>query len=282
MADRAIWKGTLKLALVTIPIKVYPATSESDGVRFNQLHETCSTRIQQRKWCPTCAREVTSAEIVKGYEFETGKYVILSADELDAVSPPSTRVIDLVQFAPMAALEPRIVDRAYFLAPDGELASEAYALLCDAMATIAGAAANGRIGLGKLAIYGREYLVAVAEQRQTLLLYTLHHAAELRASPQVTAPVRPFIAGGAEVGLARQVITAMTRPLDLSAFTDAFQADVRRLIDAKIAGQEIVFPPLTPPTVLPLRAALEQSLAAAVRTKPTPAKATLPAKRKRA
>jgi len=281
-APRATWKGVLKISLVTIPIKVFPATEASETLSFNQLHATCQTRMTQRKWCPTCAREVTTAEIVKGFEFAPGKYVILIPEELDAVAPPSTKVIDLVQFADASELEPYSIDRSYYLAPDGELAAEAFSVLKIAM--------RHRVGVGKLAIYGREYLVAVrptvapgpATYPGVLMLHTLHHAAELRSVEAIDELQIGAPAPVAQVKLAQQVIAALMGPLDLGDFKDAYQADVRLLIDAKIAGQEIVEPPpIETPAVLDLRAALEQSLAAVSATKKVPAKAS-PAKRRRA
>src|SRR5579864_8771212 len=111
MGARPTWKGFLKVRLVTIPIKVYPATETSDSLAFNQLHDACTTRIQQKRWCPHCEREVPNAEIVKGFEFEKGRYVVMSEDDLERVRPESTRVIDLVQFADAASLDPMYVDR---------------------------------------------------------------------------------------------------------------------------------------------------------------------------
>ena len=99
MAARATWKGFLKISLVNIPIKVFPATESSGSISFNQLHGECQTRIQQKRWCPHCEREVPNSEIVKGYEFEKGRYVVMSDEDFDKVRPESTRVIDLVQFA---------------------------------------------------------------------------------------------------------------------------------------------------------------------------------------
>ena len=99
MAARATWKGFLKISLVNIPIKVFPATESSGTISFNQLHGQCQTRIQQKRWCPLCSREVPNSEIVKGYEFEKGRYVVLDDEDFDKVRPESTRVIDLVQFA---------------------------------------------------------------------------------------------------------------------------------------------------------------------------------------
>src|SRR3954453_8970231 len=153
MAARATWKGFLKISLVNIPIKVFPATESSGSISFNQLHRECRTRIQQKRWCPHCNREVPNADIVKGYEFEKGRFVVLSEEDIEKVRPESTRVINLVQFADAAALDPIYVDRAYYLAPDGKIAAEAFAVMREGM--------RGKIGIGKLALYGREYLVAV-------------------------------------------------------------------------------------------------------------------------
>ena len=149
MGARATWKGFLKISLVNIPIKVFPATESSGSVSFNQLHGECQTRIQQKRWCPTCDREVPHDELVKGYEFEKGRYVIVSAEDIDAVRPESTRVIDLVQFADESEFDPMYVGRAYYLAPDGKTGSDAFAVMRDGM--------EGKIGIGKLALYGREY-----------------------------------------------------------------------------------------------------------------------------
>src|SRR4026208_1693150 len=106
MAARPTWKGYLKISLVSVPIKVLPATDAGATLSFNQLHAECQTRIQQKRWCPHCEREVPNSEIVKGYEFEKGRYVIMSEEDLDKVRPESTRVIDLVQFADAADTEP--------------------------------------------------------------------------------------------------------------------------------------------------------------------------------
>ncbi len=253
MTPRATWKGVLQISLVRIPIKVYPATSESESIRFNQLHDACTTRITQRRWCVSCAREVPSAEIVKGYEFAVGKYVILQDEELDAVAPESTHTIHVTQFVRPAAVELRMIDRAYYLAPDGADAALAYALL--------GSAMQGYLGIGTLALYGREYVVAVDPFRGSLLLYTLHPAAEWREAPYVADPVRVT---GTDVSQATRLVTAMAGPLNLSTFTDQYQTDLRRLIDAKIAGEEIVEPPVVASVpVLALKDALTQSLALA-------------------
>jgi len=157
---------------VNIPIKVFPATESGGAISFNQLHGECQTRINQKRWCAHCNREVPNTEIVKGYEFEKGRYVVLSDDDFDKVRPESTRVIDLVQFADASSIDPMFVDRTYYLAPDGGVAADAFAVMRDGMA--------GKVGVGKLALYGREYLVAVRPHGRGIVMHTLHHAAEMR------------------------------------------------------------------------------------------------------
>src|SRR5438045_8587746 len=106
MAARPTWKGFLKISLVNIPVRVFPATDSAATISFNQLHGECQTRIQQKRWCPKCEREVPLSEVVKGYEFEKGRYVVMDEDDLAKVRPESTRVIDLVQCTPGEPVEP--------------------------------------------------------------------------------------------------------------------------------------------------------------------------------
>jgi len=279
MAARATWKGFLKISLVNIPIKVFPATESSGSISFNQLHAECRTRIQQKRWCPHCNREVPNSEIAKGYEFEKGRYVVLSEDDFDKVRPESTRVIDLVQFADESSIDPIYIDRAYYLAPDGPMAADAFAVMRDGM--------KGKVGIGKLALYGREYLVAVRPQRHGIVMYTLHHAAEIRSMDAVEElnsiadKTRPE-----EIKLARQVIGTFEGPLNLQDYRDEYREGLQRIIDAKIAGEDVVAPAVeAPPKVVNLMEALKQSLDAVSSTKKRPAKATLArpaARRKRA
>jgi len=281
MAARPTWKGFLKISLVNIPVRVFPATDSAATISFNQLHAECQTRIQQKKWCPHCEREVPNSEIVKGYEFEKGRYVIMSEEDLDKVRPESTRVIDLVQFADAASIDPMYVDRTYYLAPDGGMASDAFAVMRDGM--------QGKVGIGKLALYGREYLVAVRPHQRGIVMHTLHHAAEIRSIDaveelsSVPAKVKPE-----EIKLARQVISTFDAPLNLADYRDEYRDGLQRIIDKKIAGEEIVAPAVeAPPKVVNLMDALKKSLDAVSDTKKrsakvAPVKTAAPAKRKRA
>jgi DNA end-binding protein Ku len=254
MPPRPTWKGYLKVSLVNIPVKVYPATESSATISFNQLHAECQTRINQKKWCAKCEREVTSAEVVKGYEFEKGRWVVVGDEDVAKVRPESTKVINLVQFAGADDIDPMYVDRAYYLVPDGAMAGDAYAVMRDGM--------EGKVGVGKVAIHGREYLVAVKPHKQGLVMYTLHHAAEIRTIEQIDElrEVRGTV-GPAEMKLAKQVIESFEGPLDLADYKDEYQEGLQKIIDAKIAGEEVVAPEEeAPPKVVDLMEALRRSL----------------------
>jgi DNA end-binding protein Ku len=201
---RSTWRGYLKISLVNIPIQVYPATEAAAALSFNQLHGECQTRIQQRKWCAKCGREVPNSEIVKGYEFERGRYVVLNDEDFDAVRPDSTRVIDLVQFADAGALDPMYVDRTYYLAPQ-PVGADAFAVMRDGM--------KGKIGVGKLALYGREYLVAMRSLERGLVLHTLHHAAEIRSIEAIGDELAavPDVVDARQAKLARQLVRRSRR-----------------------------------------------------------------------
>jgi DNA end-binding protein Ku len=267
MAPRPTWKGYLKVSLVTIPVKVFPATESAATISFNQLHAECQTRIQQKRWCPHCDREVPNSELVKGYEFEKGRYVVVSEDDMQKVRVESTRVIDLAQFTDVAEIDPMYVDRAYYLAPDGPMAAESFAVMREGMA--------GKAGIGKVALYGREYLVAVRPQQKGLVMYTLHHAAEIRGIDQiedlnsVPTKVKPE-----EMKLAKQVIATFDGELNLKDYNDDYRDGLRKIIDAKIAGEEVVSPEMEePPKVVDLMEALRRSLNTVSAEKKKPAKA---------
>jgi DNA end-binding protein Ku len=269
MAARPTWKGYLKVSLVNIPIKVFPATESSATISFNQLHGECNTRINQKKWCSHCEREVPNSEIVKGYEYEKGRYVVLSEEDFENVKTESTRVIDLVQFADDSSIDPMYVDRTYYLAPDGGVATDAFAVMREGM--------KGKVGVGKLALYGREYLVAVRPHGKGIVMHTLHHAAEIRGMEQVEelnsvpAKVKPE-----EIKLAKQVISTFEAPLNLKDYKDEYREGLQEIIDAKIAGREIVAQHVEePPKVVNLMEALRRSLDRVSDKKKAPAKATV-------
>jgi DNA end-binding protein Ku len=254
MAARPTWKGLIKISLVNIPVRVFPATDSAATLSFNQLHRACRNRIQQKRWCPVCEVEVPNSDIVKGYEFEKGRYVVVDEEDIAKARPESTRVINLMQFATAEEIDPIYVERPYYLAPDGPTAAESFAVIREGM--------KGKAGIGKLALYGREYLVAVQPKEKGLVMYTLRTANEIRSMNaidelgSVPSKVKPE-----EVKLAKQVIGTFESKLDLAEYKDEYQAELRRIIDAKIAGEEVTATPEeAPPKVVDLMEALRQSL----------------------
>jgi DNA end-binding protein Ku len=254
MPARPTWKGYLKISLVNIPIKVFPATDAGATLSFNQLHAECQTRIQQKRWCPHCEREVPNTDIVKGYEFEKGRYVIVDEEDVEKVRVESTRVINLEKFTDDTAIDPIYLERPYYLAPDGPVAREAFAVIREGM--------KGKAGIGKVALYGREYLVKVQPREQGLVMYTLRHADEIRSMGAIDeltdmpAAVKPE-----EVKLARQVIGTFEGDVDFQSYRDDYQVGLREIIDAKIEGREIVAQEIeAPPKVVNLMDALRKSL----------------------
>ena len=267
MAARPTWKGYLKVSLVTVPVRVFPATNATGVVRFNQLHAECQTRIRQKKWCEECDREVDKSEIVKGYEFEKGRYVVVDEEDIAKAKPESTRIINLLRFADVDTIDPIYVERPYYLAPDGKVAAEAFAVLREAL--------EGKAGIGKLALLGREYLVAVQPRDRGLMMLTLRAASEVRRMSAIDElEDLPEAVNDAEVQLARQVIGTFAGDLDLSEFTDEYQAELRRIIDAKVAGEEVVETEAdSPAKVVNLMEALRKSLDQVSASKKKPVKA---------
>jgi DNA end-binding protein Ku len=212
---------------------------------------------------------VPNTELVKGYEFEKGRYVVINDEDIQKVRVESTHVINLVQFADDSEIDPIYVDRAYYLAPDGPMAAEAFAVMREGMV--------GKAGIGKMALYGREYLVAVRPQKRGIVMYTLHHDAEIRSIDQieelnsVPSKVKPE-----EMKLAKQVIATFDAELNLKDYKDEYKEGLRKIIDAKIAGEEIVAPEVQEPArVVDLMEALKRSLDSVSQERKKPAKAAL-------
>ncbi len=278
MAARPTWRGYLKISLVNIPVKVFPATDTGATLSFNQLHAECQTRIQQKRWCPHCEREVPNTDIVKGYEFEKGRYVVMDDEDIEKVRVDSTRVINLEKFTDADAIDDIYLERPYYLAPDGPVAKEAFAVIREGM--------KGKAGIGKVALYGREYLIKVQPRDRGLIMYTLRHAKEIRSMDSIDeladmpATVKP-----AEVKLAQQVIGTFEGELDFQSYRDEYQEGLREIIDAKIEGREIVAQEIeAPPKVVNLMEALRKSLdtISASKKQPTPIRAAPERKRARA
>jgi DNA end-binding protein Ku len=191
---------------------------------------------------------------VKGFEFEKGRYVIVNEEDIEKVRVESTRVISLDKFTEDTAIDPIYLERPYYLAPDGPVAREAFAVIREGMA--------GKAGIGKVALYGREYLVKVQPREQGLVMYTLRHANEIRSMNAIEELAdMPETVKPEEVKLAKQVIGTFEGEVNLDSYQDDYQVGLREIIDAKIDGREVVAQEIeAPPKVVNLMEALRKSL----------------------
>ena len=255
MALRATWKGTLRLSLISVPIRVFAATTADADVSFHQVHRKCKTRIQLRKWCPHCKRQVERDEIVKGHERGDGKYVLVEEEEISAVRPSSTRVIEITDVVAAATIDPVLVERAYFLAPENKAAGASFAVLRDALDTQA--------AVGRVAVHGREYLAAVVRRDVALMMYTLRTEGEVRQAKAVTElKLADVTVKSAELKLAKQVLASFETGADLESFTDNYQQALKSMLakrkatDVESAEESAA----APRKVVNLMDALRQSL----------------------
>jgi DNA end-binding protein Ku len=246
--------------LISVPIRVFAATTADADVAFHQVHRKCKTRIQIKKWCPHCKREVERDEIVKGHERGDGKYVLVEEEEISALRPSSTRVIEITDVVAAAAIDPVLVERAYFLAPENKAAGASFAVLRDALDTQA--------AVGRVAVHGREYLAAVVRRDVALMLYTLRTEGEVRQAKAVAelkladVAVKP-----AELKLAKQVLASFETGADLESFTDHYQEALKSMLAKRKATEvESAEEAATEPRkVVNLMDALRQSLEQAAR-----------------
>lgn len=221
---------------------------------FRQFHRKCHTRIQMRKWCPHCELEVDGDDIVKGHETSKGRYVFVDKDDVDKLRPESSTVLNVSDVIDARAIDARFIERVYYLAPDSKEAGSAFAVVRDAL--------DGRAAIGRLALHGREYLVAVIRDEKALRLYTLRTAGEVRSQDGITGMQ---LAGGRvkpdELKLARRVIDSFESNADLTTFVDNYQVALRNMLRKKGAGKEVETGSETAiPKVVNLMDALRQSL----------------------
>jgi len=266
MAARSTWKGSLKLSLISIPIRVFPATNPASDVRFRQFHRKCHTPIQMKRWCPHCEEEVGLDDIVKGYESAKGRFVMVEKEDIEKIRPESTRTVDLSHVLDASAIDPIYIERAYFMAPDNKAAGSSFAVMREALA--------GKAAVGRLALHGREYLVAVLPRDKEMLLYTLRTSGEVRDAGSIDelkfASAKPR---ADEVKLARQVLGSLETASDLSAFTDNYEEALKEMLASKRA--EVVTEGGKPASTAPvdLMDALRKSLAQVSAEKKRPARA---------
>jgi DNA end-binding protein Ku len=272
---RAMWKGAISFGLVTIPVAVYPATEEKT-LRFNQLHDEDGGRVRYKRVCEKDGEEVTFEHIVKGYEVEKDRYVVLTDEDLNAIPVESSRAIDIHRFVDLDEIDPVMFKKSYYLVPE-ETGAKAYALLREAMAD------DGRVGIAKVSFRDKEHLAALRFKDEAFVLETMYWPDEIREADfggvDVSAKIR-----GQELEMAKQLIESLSGEWNPEEYSDEYREAMLQIVEAKLNGQEIeVVAPEPTAKVVDLMEALKASVAAAKKKPPAkkPA-AKKPAARKKA
>jgi DNA end-binding protein Ku len=250
---RASWNGFLKLSLVSCPVYLSPATTEAKRIRLNQLNSATGNRLKQQLVDSETGEVVERDEIAKGYEYERGRYVTLEDDELKGLQIESSKIIDLTQFVGRDEVDSVYLDAPYYVYPDGELATEAFQVIGEAMA------AKGLVGIGRVTISSRERLVLVEPRGAGLVMSTLRSADEVRAAEfgKAKGEIDPDM-----LAIAETIIERRKGSFDPASFRDRYQDALRELVEGKLKGvanapREVI----EPPKVVNLMEALKRSLA---------------------
>ena len=231
MAPRAFWTGHLKLSLVNIPVRLYPATSSERSIAFHQIHEPSGQRIRYQKVAPGVG-PVETEDITKGYEYEKGKYVLIDPKEIDDLKLESKQTINLVRFVDEDAIDPRYFQTPYYLMPDGDMADEGYVLLHRALKE------TNKIGIAQFILRGRGNIVAIKPFEQGLLLEVLRHANEIRSASTLFDDIPKVEVDEEALDLAKELVTRKAGPFEPDQFKDAYSQAVWELIQAKIEDRK--------------------------------------------
>ncbi|HEX2126604.1 MAG TPA: Ku protein [Thermoleophilaceae bacterium] len=261
---RSIWTGAISFGLVNVPVKLYSAVSKKT-VRFHQLHEADGVRIQQKRFCPADGEEVPYDDIVKGYEISPDRYVVITPEELEALEPRKTKTIDIEDFVSLEEIDPLYYDHPYYLLP-GQGAQKPYKLLVEAMRQ-----AN-KVAIARVVIRTKEQLVAIRPVGDVLAMASMNFADEVVDPDSFDeAPGEDVETRKREVEMAQQLIDSLTSEFDPTKYHDTYRERVLEMIEAKAEGQEIAVQPAEEEAapVPDLMAALEASLAAAKKDKPS-------------
>jgi DNA end-binding protein Ku len=250
---RSIWKGHIRFSLVTIPIRIYNAVDTEETIRFNQLHKEDNGAVGYEKKCKKCGKSLTAEEIVKGYQFQPEQYVIVSPEDMEKIKLKSTKVIEIEGFIDRNEVHPTLYESPYFAGPDGPVAAKTYSLLSQALN------ASGKVGLGKVVLRDHEEVVLIAPLDAGLVLYKLRSPKELRKIETVPQ-IEHKEANKEELKLSISLVESMAAKLEELDLTDRYRDALREMIDAKIAGREIINAPEEESPVVDIMTALKQSI----------------------
>jgi len=254
-APRSSWKGHLRVSLVSCPVRLYPASSSSDRISFHNLVPGSMSRVSMVATDPATGKPVPREELLKGYEFEKGSYVIVTEEELDSIQIESNRVIDVTEFVEDEEVDALYLDSPYWLAPDGKMANETFRVICEAMRQ------EKKAAIGRLVLSSRERVVLLSPRGKGMMIRTLRAPEEVRREDAYFEDIEEGPLDKSAVELARQIVQQKSGAFDPKSFTDRYQAALADLIKAKIKGEKIVTSEIAAPApVVDLMAALKKSL----------------------
>ncbi len=247
-----VWKGYITFGLITIPIRLF-AAARTERVSFNQLHGVCGSRIKQQTFCPHCDRIVERSELVKGYEIEKDRYVVVGEEDIKSVAPPSSDNMEILEFVKAEGIDPIYFDASYFMAPE-DAGKKAYQLLFETMRK------SGFSAIAKIAMHQREFTVVIRPHSEGLLLHTMFYPEEVREVPEfrrdTSVNVKPQ-----EVALAEKLVEGLATDFDPAKYHDEYQGRLKQMIEAKSEGQNVEEPmPKKRAPVIDLMQALQKSL----------------------
>jgi len=247
-----VWKGYISFGLITIPVRLF-AAARTERVSFNQIHQPCGGRIKQQIFCPQCDRVAERNELVKGYEVEKDRYVIVKDEEIKEIAPPSSDTMEIVEFVKAKGIDPIYFDASYFMAPE-DAGKKAYHLLFETMRK------SGYSAIAKIAMHQREFTVVVRPHAQGLLLHTMFYPEEVREVPEFRQD-RSVTVKPQEIELAEKLVEGLAAEFDPSKYHDDYQKRVLEMIEAKRDGLAVnTEAPRKRAPVIDLMQALQKSL----------------------
>jgi DNA end-binding protein Ku len=256
MAPRANWKGFLRLSLVTCPVALYPATSESEKVSFNQINRKTGHRIKYSKVDAETGEEVGSDDIVKGYKVDTDTYIEVTKDELDEIALDSTHTIEIDEFVPRSDIDSRYLIRPYYLVPDGKVGHDAFAVIRETIRSM------NKVAIGRIVLTNREHIIALEPLDKGLMGTLLRYPYEVRSEQDYFDDIQDVKITKDMLDLAKHIVEKKSGDFEPENFEDHYEAALVELINKKRAGVQIApkAAPKTTGNVISLMDALKRSL----------------------
>ncbi|MEQ8470407.1 MAG: Ku protein [Marinoscillum sp.] len=251
---RAIWKGHIRFSLVTIPIRIYNAIDNQQSVKFNLLAKETKNPVKYEKKDKVTGETLRAEDIVKGYQYEPGQFVIVDNDDFDKVKLKSTKVIEIEGFVDTKEVHPTLFDSPYFAGPDGDVAAKTYQLLSEALKK------SGKVGVGKVVLRDRENVVLLTPHEKGILLYKLRYPDEVRNISDVPKLGETQEIEAEQLKMANTLIDSMTKKFDDIKLEDRYNGALKDMIINKIEGKEIVSISEEEPEVVDIMTALKQSI----------------------